>query len=110
GGLRMVKKVAGAREGSDKQGTATPDSILNCRCLSVGILACFGASLQFVFLPEIAAKDVLALHLKLHIVRNVGHELDVILSGAEEFIQAVVWLHHSHVAVIAEIAGQPLTD
>ena len=61
-------------------------------------------------LQEIAATDVVSLHLQGEIFKKIGSEFDVAFAGTEERIEPIVWLAGANFTALAKVAGQRFTD
>jgi hypothetical protein len=64
--------VAAAREGTHQQSTTAPYVVFDCGDRTVWIVTNGLSTLGLVLLEEVAAVDVIVLHLHLEIVMDVG--------------------------------------
>src|SRR5882757_5157288 len=106
----MVQVIACAREGPNQQGTALAKFVLYRSNSSIRVVPHSIAAPQFIILAKKTAVDVRTLYLQHQVVGNIGRELNEGLPRSEHFIQSVVRLYRAHVAMIAEVSGQALTD
>ena len=84
--------------------------VLNRGDGSIGVMSNRVAAVQLIILPEKAAINFGAFDFEHEVIGDIGSKLHVALACPEYLVQAVVGLHGPHVAVVAEVRRQPLTD
>src|SRR5947209_3007915 len=106
----MMTVVTGAGEAADQESPSLAEVVFHGCHVTVLIVAGGPASLDVVFLEEVAAKNRVATDFERQILQEVRSELDIAFGRSEEPIESGIRLRGAGPAVIAEVGGQTFAN